>query len=85
MRGGNLLVLKSGIEMKTSELIEILKKIQEDHVMYLGYIFDTNDDIQDVCTKGQIMFVSSPYSLQELFEHYEICANGEWQPFGIEE
>ena len=57
---------------------------QEFHVMYSGYIFDTNDDIQDIRTKGQIMFVSSAYTFQELFEHYEICINGKWQPFGIE-
>ena len=57
---------------------------QEFNVMYLGYILDTNDDIQDVRTKGQIMFVSTPYTLQELFERYEICINGEWKPFGIE-
>lgn len=57
---------------------------QEFNVMYLGYILDTNDDIQDIRTKGQIMFVSTPYTLQELFERYEICVNGEWQPFGTE-
>lgn len=57
---------------------------QEFNVMYLGYILDTNDDIQDTRTKGQIMFVSTPYTLQELFERYEICINGEWMPFGIE-
>lgn len=56
---------------------------QEFNVMYLGYILDTNDDIQDIRTKGQIMFVSTPYTLQELFERYEICINGEWLPFGV--
>lgn len=56
---------------------------QEFNVMYLGYILDTNDDIQDTRTKGQIMFVSTPYTLQELFERYEICINGEWRPFGV--
>lgn len=69
------------------EIGEVIKfrnsNMQEFHVMYLGYIFDTNDDIQDVRTKGQIMLVSSPYSLQELFERYEICVNGEWKPFGV--
>ena len=58
---------------------------QEFNVMYLGYILDTNDDIQDTRTKGQIMFVSTPYTLQELFDRYEICINGEWQPFGVME
>lgn len=56
---------------------------QEFNVMYLGYILDTNDDIQDIRTKGQIMFVSTPYTLQELFERYEICIDGEWLPFGV--
>lgn len=56
---------------------------QEFNVMYLGYILDTNDDIQDIRTKGQIMFVSTPYTLQELFERYEICIDGEWRPFGV--
>lgn len=56
---------------------------QEFNVMYLGYILDTNDDIQDVRTKGQIMFVSTPYTLQELFERYEIFEDSEWKPFGV--
>lgn len=56
---------------------------QEFHIMYSGYIFDTNDDIQDIRTKGQIMFVTSAYSFQELFDNYEICVYGEWQPFGV--
>lgn len=56
---------------------------QEFHVLYSGYIFDTNDDIQDLRTKGQIMLLSSPYSFQELFDNYEICVYGEWQPFGV--
>ena len=56
---------------------------QEFNVMYLGYILDTNDDIQDTRTKGQIMFVSTPYTLQELFDRYEIFKDGEWQPFGV--
>ena len=59
--------------------------MQEFHVLYTGYIFDTNDDIQDVRTKGHIMLVNSSYSFQELFDDYEICVYGEWQPFGIVE
>lgn len=57
---------------------------QEFNVMYNGFIVDHGKDIQDIRTKGQIMFVSSAYTLQELFERYEIEINGEWKPFGIE-
>ena len=59
-------------------------KGQEFHVLYTGFTFDTSDDIQDTRTKGQIMFMSVPYSFQELFDNYEICVYGRWQPFGTE-
>ena len=29
------------------------------------------------------MLINMGYLLQELFERYEICVNGEWQPFGV--
>lgn len=56
---------------------------QEFNVMYTGFIVDHGKDIQDIRTKGQIMFVSSAYTLQELFEHYEIYVDGEWKKFGV--
>ena len=40
-------------------------------------------DIQDIRTTGRIMLINMGYLLQELFERYEICINGEWQPFGV--
>ena len=57
---------------------------QEFYVMYTGYVIDNGEDIQDIRTTGRIMLINMGYLLQELFERYEICINGEWKPFGIE-
>lgn len=60
------------------------KDNQEFHVMYTGYVIDNGEeDIQDNRTTGRIMLINMGYLLQELFERYEICINGEWQPFGV--
>ena len=56
---------------------------QEFYVMYTGYVIDNGEDIQDIRTTGRIMLINMGYLLQELFERYEICINGEWVPFGI--
>ena len=57
---------------------------QEFHVMYTGYVIDNGEeDIQDNRTTGRIMLINMGYLLQELFERYEICINGKWQPFGV--
>lgn len=56
---------------------------QEFHVMYTGYVIDNGEDIQDIRTTGRIMLINMGYLLQELFERYEICINGEWQSFGV--
>ena len=57
---------------------------QEFHVMYSGYVIDNGEeDIQDNRTTGRIMLINMGYLLQELFERYEICINGEWQAFGV--
>ena len=56
---------------------------QEFCVMYSGYIIDDGEDIQDVRTIGRIVFMFTAYFLEELFKDYEICINGEWQPFGV--
>lgn len=57
---------------------------QEFHVMYTGYVIDNGEeDIQDNRTTGRIMLINMGYLLQELFERYEICINGVWQPFGV--
>lgn len=57
---------------------------QEFHVMYTGYVIDNGEeDIQDNRTTGRIMLINMGYLLQELFERYEICIDGEWQPFGV--
>ena len=59
---------------------------QEFHVMYTGYVIDNGEeDIQDNRTTGRIMLINMGYLLQELFERYEICINGEWKPFGVME
>ena len=57
---------------------------QEFIAMYIGYVIDNGEDIQDIRTTGRIMLINMGYLLQELFERYEICINGEWKPFGIE-
>ena len=57
---------------------------QEYHVMYTGYVIDNGEeDIQDNRTTGRIMLINMGYLLQELFERYEICIDGKWQPFGV--
>ena len=56
---------------------------QQFHVMYSGYIIDNGEDIQDVRTIGRIVLMFTGYFLEELFKDYEICINGEWQPFGV--
>ena len=56
---------------------------QQFHVMYSGYIIDEGEDVQDIRTMGRIVFMFTAYFLEELFKDYEICINGEWQPFGV--
>ena len=56
---------------------------QEACVMYSGYIIDEGGDIQDIRTTGRIMLINIGYFLENLFKDYEICINGEWQPFGV--
>lgn len=58
---------------------------QEFHVMYTGYVVDNGKDIQDIRTTGRIMLINIGYFLENLFKDYEICINGEWKPFGVEE
>ena len=58
---------------------------QEFYAMYVGYVIDNGEDIQDTRTTGRIMLINMGYLLQELFERYEICINGEWRPFGVME
>ena len=53
------------------------------NVMYTGYVIDHGEDVEDIRTTGRIMLINMGYLLQELFERYEICINGEWQPFGV--
>ena len=70
------------------EVIHFMNKDykQEFNVMYTGYVIDNGEeDIQDNRTTGQIMLINMGYLLQELFERYEICINGEWLPFGVVE
>ena len=56
---------------------------QQFHVMYTGYVIDNGADIQDIRTTGRIMLINIGYFLKNLFKDYEICINGEWQPFGV--
>ena len=47
----------------------------EAHVMYMGTYHHKN--------KGTIVLGVASYTLDCLFEEYEIEINGEWQPFGV--
>ena len=53
------------------------------HVMYTGYVIDDGEDVHDIRTTGRIMLINAGYSLENLFEDYEIEMNGEWLPFGV--
>ena len=67
------------------EVIHFMNKDykQEFNVMYTGYVIDKGDDIEDIRTTGRIMLMGTAYFLEDLFENYVICINGEWQPFGV--
>lgn len=56
---------------------------QEFYAMYVGYVIDNGEDIQDTRTTGRIMLMTWAYFLENLFEDYEICINGKWLPFGV--
>lgn len=56
---------------------------QKFYAMYVGYVIDNGEDIQDTRTTGRIMLMTWAYSLENLFEDYEIEMNGEWLPFGV--
>lgn len=49
----------------------------EAHIMYMGTYHHKN--------KGTIVLGVASYTLDCLFEEYEIEMNGEWQPFGVDE
>ena len=55
----------------------------EAELMYLGYIKPL-DGITDEAGKGQIVLGNNAHGLQILFDDYEIWADGEWKPFGVE-
>lgn len=67
------------------EVIHFMNKDykQEFNVMYTGYVIDKGEDVQDIRTIGRIMLMGTAYFLEDLFENYVICINGEWQPFGV--
>ena len=67
------------------EVIHFMNKDfkQEFNVMYTGYVIDKGEDVEDTRTTGRIMLMTRAYSLENLFENYEIEINGEWQPFGV--
>ena len=54
------------------------------HHMYVGYAHGIDKDIQEIGVGTLTLGVAS-YSLDYLFEDYEIEVNGEWQPFGVME
>lgn len=56
---------------------------KEFYAMYVGYVIDNGEDIQDTRTTGRIMLMTWAHFLENLFEDYEIEMNGEWKPFGV--
>ena len=54
------------------------------HHMYVGYAHGIGKDIKKIGVGTLTLGVAS-YSLDYLFEDYEIEVNGEWKPFGVEE
>lgn len=67
------------------EVIHFMNKDykQEFNVMYTGYVIDKGEDVEDIRTIGRIMLMGTAYFLEDLFENYVICIDGEWQPFGV--
>jgi hypothetical protein len=57
---------------------------REAEVMYLGYVKPL-DGITDEAGKGELVLGNESLGLQNLFNNYEIWADGEWKPFGMEE
>lgn len=55
---------------------------REAEVMYLGYVKPL-DGITDEAGKGELVLGNESLGLQNLFNNYEIWADGEWQPFGV--
>ena len=57
------------------------QKIELRH-MYVGYAYGIGTDIKNT-TSGTLTLGVASYTLDYLFEDYEICIYGEWQPFGV--
>lgn len=55
----------------------------EAELAYLGYIKPL-DGITDEAGKGQIVLGNNAHGLQNLFDNYEMCVDGDWIPFGFE-
>ena len=57
------------------------QKIELCH-MYVGYAYGIGTDIKNT-TSGTLTLGVASYTLDYLFEDYEIEVDGEWQPFGV--
>ena len=57
------------------------QKIELRH-MYVGYAYGIGTDIKNT-TSGTLTLGVASYTLDYLFEDYEIEVDGEWQPFGV--
>lgn len=51
--------------------------------MFLGYEIDSDGNRDEIPGEGKVNLGGNRYTLAELFKDYEICINGEWQPFGV--
>ena len=57
------------------------QKIELRH-LYAGYAYGIGTDIKNT-TSGTLTLGVASYTLDYLFEDYEIEVDGEWQPFGV--
>ena len=57
------------------------QKIELCH-MYVGYAYGIGTDIKNT-TSGTLTLGVASYTLDYLFEDYEIEVDGEWKPFGV--
>lgn len=54
-------------------------------MLYAGYVSDGGKTYFETEGHGIIYLGNKEYTLNYLFEHFELWKDGEWKPFGIEE
>ena len=59
------------------------RRKDEKYLTYKAIVTSTTSD--DISNEFYVIMRGYAYTLNDLFKEYEICENGEWKPFGIEE